>query len=157
MQLPHRLFPQKEYSFDLDFKPNNQPGRFYDRLEVVFLDTVLFRQFVITRPITAIVGSQADWAELRPTAPYKPKRKEKQEPEREVVSGVKPAQIADIKWVVPLPQATIPNGLAALLEKSNPNMIVAALKRTWLPQVLHAETYARHFHVLLHVEEAQMR
>ncbi|KIJ29274.1 hypothetical protein M422DRAFT_188705 [Sphaerobolus stellatus SS14] len=140
----------------LEFHPKAHAGRFHDRLEVVLFDATLSERFAITRPITAVVGNQADWDLLKPTAPYKQKRKSKQEPETAVVRGIKPPQIADIEWTVDLPQSLIPRSLEALLETASVKTTVEMLKRTWIPRQLTPETYGQHFKVLLHVEEAQM-
>lgn len=68
-----------------------------------------------------------------------------------------PPQLASIKWVVDLPQSPLPQSLEAILRNSKLEIIVQTLKGTWLPGTLNSETYGRHFKVLLHVEEAQMR
>ncbi|KAF8581297.1 P-loop containing nucleoside triphosphate hydrolase protein [Ramaria rubella] len=156
VQLPRRLHFQISFDLSVIFDPHEYPGRFQDRLEVVFLDINLQTQFVITRPLVAVVGSKADWDLVKPSAPYKPKRKGKQEPELEVIRGIKPPQIANITWVVDLPQAPVPKALENVLRNPKVKIVVESLKRTWLPSELDSETYGRHFKVLLHVEEAQM-
>ncbi|KAF8869388.1 P-loop containing nucleoside triphosphate hydrolase protein [Infundibulicybe gibba] len=47
-------------------------GRYEDRLEVVFEDTALKKQFTISRPLRAIVGNPEDHEALKPKAPYVP-------------------------------------------------------------------------------------
>lgn len=98
-----------------------------------------------------------DWELLKPSAPYKPRRKNKQEPEKEVIPGIKPPQLASIKWVVDLPQAPIPKSLEDVLGNPKVKSVFQSLKRAWLPGVFNSETYGRHFKCLLHVEEAQMK
>ena len=104
-----------------------------------------------------MVGNQADLEALRPSAPYQRKKKEKQAAVTSVVRGIKPPQIADIEWVVDLPQAFVPKGLEALLSTMGIKNAIETLKRTWLPRELNSDSYGRHFKTLLHVEEAQMK
>lgn len=155
--LPMRLWFQKPITFTVTFDPHGFPGRSNDRLEIVFLDTTLQTQFVITRSLVAVVGSKADWELTKPSSPYKPKKRTKREPEKEVTSGIKPPQLADIKWVVDLPQALVPHDLEVLLEGPRMKDVVDTLKQTWLPGAFNSETYGRHFKILLHVEETQMK
>lgn len=63
-------------------------GRYEDRAEIIFEDTQLEKEFVIVRPLRVIVGSRADHAALRPTAPYVPRRRTNRAPANEVVPGV---------------------------------------------------------------------
>jgi helicase MOV-10 len=74
-------------------------GRYEDRAEIIFEDTQLGKEFVIVRPLRAIVGSREDHATLRPTAPYVPRRRTKRAPVNEVVPGVvsssRPCDVGD--------------------------------------------------------------
>jgi helicase MOV-10 len=116
------------------------------------------KQFVITRSVSAIVGSKADWELIKPSAPYLPKPRYTKETEKAIVSGIKPPQIAGIRWVVALPQANIPKNLEnVLLTGTNTEFIKENVRQTWLPQVLNEATYGRHFSTLIHVEEARMK
>jgi len=63
-------------------------GRYQDRAEILFEDTQLGKEFVIVRPLRVIVGSRADHAALRPTAPYVPRRRTNRPPVTELVPGV---------------------------------------------------------------------
>jgi helicase MOV-10 len=153
VQLPFN----RPFDFTITFDPCGLPGRSNDRIQIVFVDTALQTQFVITRPLAAVVGNKADLDLTKPSAPYKPRTRTKQEPEKEIAHGIKPPQIAGIKWVVNLPQAFIPPRLEAVLGNQNRVVVVQDLKVTWLPETLNSETYGRHFTVLLHVEEAQMK
>jgi len=63
-------------------------GRYHDRAEILFEDTQLGKEFVIVRPLRVIVGSREDYAALRPTAPYVPRRRTNRPPATEVVPGV---------------------------------------------------------------------
>ena len=154
---PKRLRFQSPFDFSVKFNPCGLPGRSNDRLEIVFLDSALQTQFVITRPLIAVVGVKADLELVKPSAPYNPRKRNEQEPEKEVIPGIKPQQLANIKWVVALPEAPIPKSLEAVLRNSKGNIVSQTLGKTWLPGTLNSETYGRHFKVLLHVEEAQMK
>ncbi|KAF8520941.1 P-loop containing nucleoside triphosphate hydrolase protein [Hysterangium stoloniferum] len=157
INLPLRIQFQISMEFSVVFDHRGLYGRFNDRLEIVFFVPSLQGHFVITRAISARVGSKADWELIKPSAPYEPKKRKNQEPENEIVRGIKPPQIAGIRWVVALPLADIPKNLESLFSgtKRVP-LVVADVRATWLPHVLDETTYGRHFSVLLHVEEVQM-
>lgn len=127
-------------------------GRAEDRLEVTFENPVLQQRFIIIRLLKAIVGSEAEYAALRPTAPYVPKRRGKRAAEKEVIPGVPPLGV-DVPWVVKLPKAPIPPAITSALRPGSVAKIIEQLKRTMLPSVLGLGTHARFFKVLLWIEE----
>ncbi|KAF8522660.1 P-loop containing nucleoside triphosphate hydrolase protein [Gautieria morchelliformis] len=153
---PVQLSFKKPLDFTVTFDPSGLPGRSNDRVEIVFVDMALQTQFVITRPLLAVVGNKADLDLVKPSSPYTPKIRTKQEPEKDITPGIKPPQLADINWTVSLPQAFIPPRLEAILNNQRGVILVQNLKVSWLPGTLNSETYGRHFKVLIHVEEAQM-
>ncbi|KAJ7255409.1 P-loop containing nucleoside triphosphate hydrolase protein [Mycena rebaudengoi] len=131
-------------------------GRAEDRLEILFEDLQLHTRFVIARILRAIVGDRADHDLLRPIAPYVPRKRAARQPETEVVGGVLPSSLNAVPYIVPLPKAPIPNGLAATLSTGASAAITSTVRRVYLPEVLDSNTYARHFKHLLWIEEFRM-
>lgn len=84
------------YSFSVERPPRNQVvmhgddttlnvtctqsnrGRFEARVEVLFEDTRSKEQFVIVRPVLAIIGNVEEHRALQPVTPYVPPRRPKQ-------------------------------------------------------------------------------
>lgn len=131
-------------------------GRYEDRVEIIFEDEQLDRQFVIVRPLRAIVGSQADHDLLRPTAPFVPRKRRTREPETEVLPGVLPPALKAIPYVVKLPQAGIPKNLSETLSTGSSTDIIGRVRRIFLPKTWDCTTYSRHFKNLIWIEEYRM-
>ncbi|KAF5329141.1 hypothetical protein D9611_013223 [Ephemerocybe angulata] len=129
-------------------------GRYEDRLELVFEDRQLQKQFYITRPLRAIVGDKADHEALKPVAPYVPRQQTNRIPETTVVEGVAPPSTQSIKYVSKLPLATIPPNLLAILRdtKSIAKQL-EEIKKLFVPRDFNSDTYARFFKNLLWIEE----
>lgn len=152
-----RVYQSVPIILPIVFDSRKLPGRSADRLELVFHDYALDTRFSITRTLNAVVGSQADWNILRPTAPYRPKARKKRDGEREVLPGVRPPALATIKWVVKLPPADIPPDLERLVVGRDIKAILRDVKKTRLPRELTRETHARWFSTLLHLDEITMK
>jgi helicase MOV-10 len=131
-------------------------GRYEDRVDIVFDDAQAKQQFVIARPLRAIIGDRRDYELLRPRAPYVPRTQGRREPETEVVPGEAPESTNAIPWVVRLLRADIPKPLLTTLSDASSTDIMRNLRRVHLPPALTSETYSRHFTSLLWVEEHQM-
>jgi len=84
--IANKIIYGRETRITISFTQNYR-GRYQDRAEILFEDTQLGKEFVIVRPLRVIVGSRADHAALRPTAPYVPRRRTKRAPVNEVVPG----------------------------------------------------------------------
>ena len=111
------------------------------------------QQFVITRSIRAIVGSQEDHERLRATAPYARVTPQAAHARpRKLVRVVRPSTWSYTKWKVRLGEYKIPGEISAAAFGPHAR---AAIKQ-FLPR-LGLESYARFFQVLLWVEEEQMR
>jgi len=188
LHIPPRLLTINTRSFSVGFTADKivygrearltisftQPyrGRYEDRAEILFEDTQLGKEFVIVRALRVIVGSRADHAALKPTAPYVPRKRTNRAPASEVVPGVvslsrtrqgqfllgsqAPESNAVIRWVVPLPHAEIPTHISLALKHGSTRVQVENIKNTALPRSFDAATYGRHFKTLLWVEEFQM-
>ena len=90
-----------------------------DRLEIIFEDTALGAIFVIARVLKAIIGSQADYALLKPTAPFQPRRRSRAQPVMEVVPGVPPPSNNAIPYGTKLPQAKPSESLSVSLSDTS--------------------------------------
>lgn len=153
------IHPNQPRTCSITFDPKDQRGRFNDRMEFIFEDTSIHQRFAITRPIRAIVGVKEDLDALKPLAPYvRPKRRYyRPVAEQDVRDGIRPPALADIDWVVKLPQFPIPGEVFRAVMSGSRQDKVAKIRSSLLPDVLDTTTYARHWRTLLHIEEAQMR
>ncbi|RXW14391.1 hypothetical protein EST38_g11467 [Candolleomyces aberdarensis] len=129
-------------------------GRYDDRIEFIFEDTLLRKKFVISRQLQVVIGSEADHAVLRPVAPYVPRERKARTPETTVVPGIAPSATNAIPYVVKLPRAPIPKHLLDLLSGSKPlREQIADVQRLYITGPLSTRTYARRFKHLLWIEE----
>ena len=132
-------------------------GRYEDRLELVFRDDQLQKNFIITRPLKAIVANQAEHEAFRPRAPYVPRTRFTRPEIREVVEGVRPPALEAIRYVTRLPRADIPNQLRTMLGSTQSRRnIQKNVSEIFMPKVFNSATYSRHFKHLLWIEEAKM-
>jgi helicase MOV-10 len=139
----------------VDFRQNHN-GRYEDRIEIIFEDEALGQQFVIVRPLQAIVGSQADHDMLRPKAPFVPRKRTARKPETEILPGILPPALKAIPYVVKLAHAHIPKNLSETLSTGSVSDVVGRVRRIFLPKVWDSATYSRHFKNLIWIEEHQM-
>lgn len=141
----------------IQFNPEGNSGYYDDRAELVFEDAALALRFTITRPLRAVVGEAAVLELLKPTAPYvRPKPKDR-DPVEEVVDGIPPPALAEVKWAVPLPIAPVPKYIPPALAIGSRAEKTSTVRNTLLPRTLTHETYGRHWKTLLWIEEEQMR
>ncbi|GJJ10625.1 hypothetical protein Clacol_004852 [Clathrus columnatus] len=156
---PCRVKPNIPERLTVIFNTHGLSGRFNDRVEIIFQDITLQKQFAITRPIQAVVGNLADLEFLKPSAPYKPAKRVQPVSDDDPIPGVRPPQLAEIEWAVSLPRALPPKTLETLLLTiRNRGKLIETIKQKWLPPPpLDVDTYTRHFRVLLHIEEVQMK
>lgn len=130
-------------------------GRYEDRLEFTFEDVRLQKQFIISRALRSVVGSQADHDRLRPIAPFTPRKRTTRQVENEVIEGPVPPEMKIVPYVTRLPPAKIPSGLASVLSTGLVRDIVGRVRNVHLPGVFNTDTYARHFKTLLWIEECK--
>lgn len=138
-------------------------GRYEDRIELTFEDSSLNKRFVISRPLRAIVGSEAEHDALKPTSPYIDPRSERGRPARRmpdsegpVISGDPPPSLNTVKYVLPLPRAKIPKPLLDMLnglEDVSLARQIEEVRSTFLPEALNSRTHAKRFKHLLWMEE----
>ncbi|KAK7684935.1 hypothetical protein QCA50_011770 [Cerrena zonata] len=147
----------RDFRIDISFK-QQYLGRYEDRLEIVFEDLSLNSSFVIVRPLSAIVGNKEDHENLKPRAPYQPRKRGSRDPETSVIAGPPPPATKTVKWVTRLLPFDIPKNIASILLEGDPPAETAGnLQLTILPPHLNVNTYARHFQTLLWVEEFRMQ
>jgi len=131
-------------------------GRFEDKIELVFRDASLSQLFVIARHLRAVVANKSELDKLGPASPYlRPPRREHR-PRDDDIDGVRYSFPSDINWVVKLAKHNVPNAVRDALASGSPEDHIAAIKSRVLPRNFTAETYARHWTTLLHLEEIQM-
>ncbi|RXW12422.1 hypothetical protein EST38_g13432 [Candolleomyces aberdarensis] len=131
-------------------------GRYEDRIEFVFENTVSHEKFVISRQLQVVVGDQADHNALRPVAPYVSRKRNTRTPEKTVVRGVAPPSLGGISYVAELPKSPIPKELLELLSGSNPlQQQITDIRGLYITGPLSTGTYAKHFKHLLWIEEHQ--
>ncbi|THG94461.1 hypothetical protein EW026_g7015 [Hermanssonia centrifuga] len=127
-------------------------GRYEDTLELTFRDLSNKQQFVITRRIYAIVGSQEDYDRLKPKSAFvKPKPAIYEQPKR-IIRVFRPPTWSYTKWVVELPEFKAPQDLidAAFGPRRRTSV------NPYMPK-FSVLSYGRFFQVLLWIEEEQMR
>jgi len=132
-------------------------GRFTDRLELLFEDTVTREKFLIIRLLSIVVGSSVDRDSIRPAAPYQPKQKRIRREEREIVDGIPLPPLSEIEYVKPLPKAPIPGYLAQILsnDRLQPAAKIAQIRNGHLPPQLALASYSNYFRALIWTEEHQ--
>ncbi|KAJ7034547.1 P-loop containing nucleoside triphosphate hydrolase protein [Mycena alexandri] len=143
------------YSFNVTMRQDYN-GRAEDRLEILFEDVQLRKRFTIVRILLVVVGDRDDHNAFGPLLPYTPRKRTARQPETNVEPGVLPPATNAVPYVVPLPKAPIPDGLASALSTGTTKSIVANVRRLYLPAVLDSTSYPRHFKHLLWIEEFRM-
>ena len=137
------------------FNSKGSRGRFHDRLELTFYDTVTKKEFVILKPLFIIVGNRDDYENLKSSAPYVPAKRKPREPMKDVTEGDPPPAFNAVKWVVRLPAYDYPIALRTILDTSSMKDKIGRLRPTFVPEMLSSATHARWFHTMLHIEEHQ--
>lgn len=143
----------------IDFDSRGDLGQFEDRLELTFQDFHQNKRFAIVRPVSAIVGNREDYEALKPVAPYVPRVRKLGVAERnlDIDEGPKPPALAEVKWVVRLPQYDVPPILEDTIASAGKSRDLIGRLKAFLPSRLRTDSYTRFFQTLLHVEEAQLK
>ncbi len=151
----HRARPHKIL---VTFHPS-YAGRFEDTLELVFINIVNRRRFVIQRKISATVGSRADHEYLAPKAPYTPRKRRNIKLDGPVKRSLRPPTWTPTKWISKLPQFEVPQNLvqAVYTEKGYLKRSARRDVKRFMPSSLNIETYAQHFQTMLYLEEEQKK
>jgi len=140
----------------------SHPGRFNDRLELLFEGTAgTSTRFLIIRLLSITVGSSADLDSIKPTSPYKAAKKQRRKAATEIIEpgliSESPFLSGEIKYLKPLPFALIPDYLNQILsDESQPTArTIARIRDRHLPAQFSLGTYAEHFRHILWLEEFQ--
>lgn len=138
-------------------------GTYRDTLEIRFSRVSNNQLFCVTRTVKATVGDEADYALLRPTAPYVPRRRSDRQEinDGDVVAGVPPPRLTAIAWRSKLGRYNIPESYRPRLSLQ-PNRsdtgedIVPKEIRSLMPTTFRLSTHAQQFCLLLWLEEISM-
>ncbi|KAJ6480358.1 P-loop containing nucleoside triphosphate hydrolase protein [Mycena sanguinolenta] len=135
-------------------------GEYADVLELVFLETLTRRRFLITRKLCAVVGSKEDHQRLKPKTPYSHRKPAPFQFDGPIVRSLRPPTWAPSNWTARLPAFDPPADLIQVAFSShsgkNTKTILQAVKQ-FLPSTFTLNTYAQHFQVMLYIEGEQMR
>ncbi|KAG8894789.1 hypothetical protein FRC01_012748, partial [Tulasnella sp. 417] len=150
---PIRLHVDDTFNLPVIFEAGDLRGYFSDTVELGFDNTESGQEWKVSRTLRATVGVAADYALLRPTAPYV------RRPRRTVVHvqaplpGPVPPSRATIPYIRALPPYPLEDAFATIgqLEQR------IATVRSMLPTTLNGSTYKDFWRALLFVEEQQMR
>ncbi|KAG8987350.1 hypothetical protein FRB94_001960 [Tulasnella sp. JGI-2019a] len=153
--LPISLNLGQPFVLSIDFNARKQlglRGHFNDRAELRFENTTLRQSFTIVRRVKAISGSKADYELRKGKARFERPQKRRPRSNGRLVAGLGRSIRSSLPYVGHLPEYPLNEAVIVLdqEEQSVPNI------RKILPRDLTAETYARHWHTLLYVEEEQM-
>ncbi|KAK0492593.1 RNA helicase [Armillaria luteobubalina] len=132
-------------------------GCFEDTLELVFVDVVKRRRFVIQRKINATVGSRADHEYLAPKAPYTRRKRRNIKLDGPVKRSLRPPTWTPTKWISKLPRFNVPQHLiqAVYTEKGYLKKSARQDVKGFMPSSFNIDTYAQHFQTMLYLEEEQ--
>lgn len=137
-------------------------GRYEDMLEIRFARVSNNQQFSVIRKVKAIIGDADDYALLRPTAPYVPRRRaNNRQAISGWISGTPPPRLLAIAWRSKLRRYEIPANQRPILSIPPINTatggdIVPAEIRSLIPRTLNLSTHADTFCKLLWLEEIAM-
>ncbi|EJC99752.1 P-loop containing nucleoside triphosphate hydrolase protein [Fomitiporia mediterranea MF3/22] len=136
-----------------------QRGNFESRLELCFEIPAQNRRFVITRLITARVGSEFDHETLKATESYIPRKKNGRPRITRFIPGIRPPYLTNIRWAKKLGKFNQPGGLieAAFAEGIGIKDRVNATRSSFMPGTFREKQYSRHLQTMLWIEEEQAR
>ena len=119
-------------------------------MELLFEDTQLKKQFIISRTLKAIVGNKTNHEALKPKSPYIPRPRTTRQPGKKIVEGVAPPALDAIPYVGRLPRAEITKPLLSILSGSETvAQQISHIRRVFIPPSLNSDTYGCHFKHLL--------
>jgi hypothetical protein len=156
--LPIAITPQSSVAIQIRFDPRRQRGRFEDRLEFVFRDA-RNDNFVITRPLKAIVGNDG-LAALAPTEPYRrPRRARQREAEQQIISVERDEQPVNhsIKYKRSLVAADVPGAMEKILNQGSVEEQTNAFGSRYMPSALNFASFEQFWSNLVLAELFQAR
>ncbi|KAG8918316.1 hypothetical protein FRC00_012608, partial [Tulasnella sp. 408] len=150
---PVRLHVDDNFKLPIVFEAGDLRGYFTDTIELSFDNTESGQEWKVSRTIRTTVGVAADYALLRPTAPYVRPPRRVITHVRQPLPGPVPSLRATIPYIKALPPYPLDDAFATLgsLDQRIANI------RAMLPTVVNGSTYRDFWSALLFVEEHQMR
>ncbi|KIO28300.1 hypothetical protein M407DRAFT_22507 [Tulasnella calospora MUT 4182] len=142
------------YAVKVSFNSKGIRGYYEDRVEFTF--QIRFRtgitQFVISRPVKALVTIEAHQRQLAPVAPYtRPQRRPRgQKGSITITDGTEQQKT---NWIYRLPQFSIPPSLELLLGNGTLTSKVERMRREVVPMDWTHETYTDFWQAMLWAEE----
>lgn len=115
------------------------------------------KRFVITRRVSATVGSRSDHEQLQPKAPYTRKKRVYVPFMGEIKHGLRPTIWTRTPWAARLPEFQVPEELARAASGVRGKKALHQVVRRMMPTELSLATYARYFQTLLYIEEEEMK
>ncbi|KAI5115099.1 hypothetical protein M0805_002344 [Coniferiporia weirii] len=143
----------------IEFACDEQRGRFQGRLELVFEVPSQKRRFVITRPILATVGDKADHEVLMAAMPFIQHKRGREEDITDIIECIPSPTAEDIAWANKIGIYDPPKSLisAAFSDNGKPSQIANAIRLKFMRGSFDTPTYARHFQVMLWIEEEKAK
>ncbi|KAJ7199232.1 P-loop containing nucleoside triphosphate hydrolase protein [Mycena pura] len=134
-------------------------GEYDDVLELIFLDTSRRERFLVTRTLHAVVGSKADYEQLKPKSAYT--RRFRPAPfqfDGPIIRSLRPPTWGPVKWTSKLLEYKTPEKLInTVFGSDEKTRTVLQRAKQFLPSTFTVNTYSSHFQVLLYIEHEQLR
>ncbi|KAG8956455.1 hypothetical protein FRC03_010833 [Tulasnella sp. 419] len=139
-----RMEDGMDYCLDIEFTPEGIRRRYQDRVELVFENIKVRQRFIITRLVTAIVGTQKDVHLFGPPIQHSyPIHSMLKPPEND------DEESADSRELF----AHIPRFVRDALEDGSDQDKIERVKRSILPPKLNADSHRMHWKTILWIEE----
>lgn len=138
----------------LVFDPSDDSFGIYESFLELHFFQLNFGQYVIVRPIKAIVGNAKAIQDFGPTSPYVPKSKNIMERPSVVIPSIREIERGGIPWKIKLPKFEIPAFICTALTGSIKEQISAA-RQILMPFKLDIKNYTKYFSTILYIEGIQ--
>jgi helicase MOV-10 len=151
--------PNNARTLSIQFHPSFD-GEYEDVLELIFLDHSARNRFLITRKLCAVVGSEADYKQLKPKAAYIRRKPAPFQFDGPIIRTLRPPTWGPIEWISRLPEFKSPENLIRVAFGSHSGSYTKSILQAvnqFLPSSFTVNTYGKHFQVLLYIEDEQMR
>jgi helicase MOV-10 len=140
------------------FQPSGSNiGHYSTHVELSFEDPTQDRYFIILRSIKAVLGNQAEYEAIRPTAQYEGRQRRRHEniSDSQVVPGERPAEFSRHPYATRLKQYRIPIDLEDSLNNGPQDLdtVMKRLPAKYSSTILDKKTYISILKTQLWVEE----
>ncbi|KAJ7918136.1 RNA helicase [Mycena leptocephala] len=141
--------PNNARTLSIQFHPSFD-GEYEDVLELIFLDHSARNRFLIIRKLCAVVGSEADYKQLKPTAAYVRRKPAPFQFDGPIIRTLRPPTWGPIEWISRLPEFKSPENLIRVAfgshSGSKTKSVLQAVNQ-FLPSSFTVNTYGKHFQV----------